>query len=105
MVDVQERREFIEASAALGCGQRPGAACAMKSRRRSIYYPPPFGIDLDRPPGAVAQVEIEFPPVICDSQIDGRFLTVKQGFRLQQLQRGADGLRAGALAGLPVIGP
>src|SRR5271166_6094140 len=77
----------------------------MKSRRRSIYYPPPFGIDLDRPPGAVAEVEIKFPAVICDPQIDERFRTVKQGFRFQQIQRGADGLRAGALAGLLVIGP
>ena len=77
----------------------------MKSRRRSIDYPPTFGVDLDRPPGAVAQVEIKFPSVICDPQIDGRFLTVKQGFRLEQLQRGADCLRAGAVAGLPVIGP
>jgi len=77
----------------------------MKSRRRSIYYPPTFGVDLYRPPGAIAEVEIEFPPVICDPQIDGRFLTVKQGFGLEQLLRGADGLRAGAVAGLPVIGP
>src|ERR1035437_2916039 len=77
----------------------------MKSRRRSIYCPPTFGVDLDRPPGAIAQVEIEFPPVICDPQVDGRVLTVKQGFRLEQLHRGADGLRAGAAAGLPVIGP
>ena len=35
----------------------------------------------------------------------GDSCTVKQGFRLEQLQRGADCLRAGALAGLPVIGP
>ncbi len=77
----------------------------MKSRRRSSYYAPTFGVDLDRPPGAVAQVEIEFASVTCDPQIDGRFLTVKQGFGLEQLQRGADGLRAGAVAGLPVMGP
>ena len=77
----------------------------MKSRRRSSYQPPTFGIDLDRPPGAVAEVEIEFPSVICDAQVDGSFLTVKQGFGFEQLQRGADCLRAGALAGLPVIGP
>src|ERR1035441_232622 len=77
----------------------------MESRRRSIYYPPTFGVDLDRPPGAIAQVEIEFPSVICDPQIDGRFLTVKQGFRLEQLRRRVDCLRAGAVACLPVIGP
>src|SRR5271166_146247 len=77
----------------------------MKSRGRSIYYPPPFGIYLDGPPGAVTKVEIEFPSMICDPQIDGRFRTVKQSFRFQQIQRGADGLRAGALAGLLVIGP
>ena len=77
----------------------------MKSRRRSIYYPPTFGVDLDRPPGAVAQVEIEFTSVICDPQIDGSLLTVKQGFRLERLLRGADCLRARAVAGLPVIGP
>src|ERR1019366_550983 len=77
----------------------------MESRRRSIYYPPTFGVDLDRPPRAIAQVEIEFPPVICDPQIDGRFLTVEQGFRLEQFQRGVDCLRAGAVACLPVIGP
>src|SRR5260370_11436368 len=77
----------------------------MKSRRGSIYYPPPFGIDLDGPPAAVAQVEIKFPPVICDPEIDERFRAVKQGFRFQQVQRGADGWRAGALAGLQVIGP
>lgn len=55
--------------------------------------------------GAVAQVEIKFPAVIGDAQIDVSFLTVEQGFRLEQLQRGADGLRAGAVASLPVIGP
>src|ERR1035437_4494501 len=77
----------------------------MESRRRSIYYPPAFGVDLDRPPGALAEIEIELSSVICDPQIDGRFLTVKQGFRLEQLQRGADCLRAGAVACLPVIGP
>jgi hypothetical protein len=77
----------------------------MKSRRRPIYYPPTFGVDLDRTPGTVAQVEIEFPSVICDPQIDGRFLTVKQGFRLEQIQRGADRLRARTAAGLLVIGP
>src|ERR1019366_8027364 len=90
VVDVQEAAQFVEAAAALGCGQRPGAACAMEPRGRSIYYPPTFGVDLDRSPGAIAQVEIEFPSVICDPQIDGRLLTVKQGFRLEQLQRGAD---------------
>src|SRR5271156_3368488 len=77
----------------------------MKSRWRSIYNPPPFGINLDCPPSAVAQVEIEFTAVICDSQIDDRFLTVKQRLRFQQIQRGTDGLRAGAPAGLLVVGP
>src|SRR5712671_6089179 len=77
----------------------------MKSWRRSIYYPPPFAIDLDRSPGAIAQVEIKFSVVICDSQIDERFGTVKKGFRFQQIQRGADGLHAGTLAGLRVVGP
>src|SRR5208337_3741308 len=42
---------------------------------------------------------------MCDPQIDGRFLTVKQGLRFEQLQRGADGLCSRAVAGLPVIGP
>src|ERR1035437_8475330 len=77
----------------------------MESRRRSLYYPPSSGVDFHRPPGAIAQVEIEFPSVICDPQIDGRFLTIKQGFRLEQLHRGVDCLRAGAVACLPVIGP
>jgi hypothetical protein len=55
----------------------------MKSRRRSIYYPPTIDVDLDRTPSSVAQVEIKFPAMICDPQIDGRFLTIKQGFRFQ----------------------
>ena len=55
----------------------------MKSRRLSVYDSPAFGIDLSSSPGAVAEVEIELPPVICDSQIDGRFLAVKQGLRFQ----------------------
>ena len=75
----------------------------MKPRRRSIYYPPTFAVDLDCPPGAVAQVEIKFPLVICDPQIDGRFLTVKQGLGLEQLLRGADGVGARARSGIPVI--
>ena len=69
----------------------------MKSRWRSIYNAPPFRIDLDCTPRAVAQVEVKFTSVTCDSQIDDRFLTVKQGFRFQQIECGADGLRAGAL--------
>src|SRR5271156_3581356 len=77
----------------------------MKSRRRSIYYPPAFGIDLDDSPGAVAQVEIKFPSVVCDPQIDGRLFAVEQGLGFQQIQRGADGLRTRALAGLLVVGP
>src|SRR5208337_1270094 len=40
VVDVEERPEFVQASAGLGCGQRAGTAGAMKSRRRTIYYPP-----------------------------------------------------------------
>src|SRR5271154_1505992 len=77
----------------------------MKSRWRSIYNPPSFVIDLDCPPGTVAQVEIKFTAVICDPQIDERLLTVKQRLRFQQIQRGTDGLRARALAGLLIIGP
>src|SRR5215472_4344696 len=77
----------------------------MKSRRRSIYYPPTSSIDLDRPPGAVTEIEIEFPAVECDAQVDGSFLAVEQCFCLEQLQRSADGLRARAVAGLAVIGP
>src|SRR5271154_4098443 len=77
----------------------------MKSRWRAIYNPPPFRINLDCPPRTVTQVEIKFSAVICDPQIDDRFLTVKQRLRFQQIQRGTDGSRAGALAGLLVIGP
>ena len=76
----------------------------MKSRWRSIYHPPAFGIDLDGSPGAVAQVEIKFPFVICDPQIDWRLLAVKQSLRFEQLERGADCLRARAVAGLSVVG-
>src|SRR5208337_2710238 len=105
VVDIEEAAQFADIAAALGWGQRTGAAGAMKSRWRTIYYPPPLGVDLDRPPSAVAQVEIKLPSVICDPQIDGRFLAVKQGLGLEQFHRGADGLRARALAGLPVVGP
>src|SRR5258708_34764688 len=76
----------------------------MKFRRRSLYYSPPFAVNLDRPPGAITQVEIKLFMVICDPQIDETFDTVKQGFRFQQVQRGADCLRAGTLAGLLIIG-
>src|SRR6266481_2992794 len=77
----------------------------MKSRRRSVNYSPTFAVNLDRPPGAITQVEIKLFLVICDPQIDERFGTVKHGFRFQQVERGADGLRAGTLAGLLVVGP
>src|SRR5258708_9210999 len=77
----------------------------MKSRRRSVNYSPPFAVNLDRPPGAITQVEIKLFFVICDPHIDETFRTIKQGFRFQQVQRGADGLRAWTLAGLLVVGP
>src|SRR5262245_60202137 len=104
MVDVQEAAQFVEAPSSLGCGQRLGAPRAMKSRRRSIYDPPTFDVDLDRPPEAVTQVEIKLSLVTCDTQVDGSFLAVKQGFRFEKLQRYADCSRAGALARFPVVG-
>ena len=42
--------------------------------------------------------------MICDPQIDGSFLTVEKGLRVEQFQRGPDGLCAWAVARLPLIG-
>ena len=63
MVDVEVRPEFVQAPAVWG---GIASARAMKSRRGSIDYMPASDVDFDRPPGAVAQVDIEFAAVICD---------------------------------------
>src|SRR6266404_4697783 len=103
VIDIEEGAQLLEAAAALRFGQRSRAARAAKFRRRSLDYPPPFIIDLDRPPGAVAQVKVEPAPVLGHAQVDRTLFSVKQRLRLEQLRRGADRLSARALAGIEVI--
>src|SRR5258708_18138758 len=60
-------------------------------------------IDLDRPPGAIAEIKVEPAPVLGHSQVDRTLFSVKQRACLEQLRRGADRLTAWALAGIEVI--
>src|SRR5579864_7477639 len=60
-------------------------------------------IDLDRPPGTIAQVHVEPARVLGHAQVDRTLLSVKQRSRLEQLRRGADRLSPRALAGTEVI--
>jgi hypothetical protein len=67
-------------------GQRLRTARAAKFRRRAIDYPPALLIDLDRPPGAIAAVEIEPAPVLGHPQMDGTLFSVKQRAGLEQFR-------------------
>src|SRR5260370_33569736 len=100
---MKEGVHLLELAARRGLGQRLRPGRGEKFRRRSIYYPPALMIDLDRPPGAIAQVKVEPPPVLGHAQVDRTLFCVKQRSRLEQLGRGADRLSAWALAGIEVI--
>ena len=103
VIDIEEGAQLLEVAAALRFGQRLRAARAAKFRRRSVDDSPPFIIDLDRPPGAIAQVKVEPAPVLSHSQVDRTLFSVKQCSRLEQLRRGADRAAPWALAGMEVI--
>src|SRR5260370_7006585 len=100
---MKEGVHLLELAARRGLGQRLRPGRGEKFRRRSIYYPPALMIDLDRPPGAIAQVKVEPPPVLGHAQVDRTLFSIKQRSRLEQLRRGADRLSAWALAGIEVI--
>ena len=82
MIDIEEGPQLLEAAAALRFGQRLRAARAAKLRRRSIDHPPTFIIDLDRPSGAIAQIQVEPARVLGHAQVDRTLLSVKQRARL-----------------------
>ena len=103
MIDIEEGAQLLDGAAALRLGQRLCAACAAKLRRRSLDYPPALIIDLDRSPGAIAEVEVEPASVLGHSEVDRRFLSVKQRSRLEQVLCGTDRPAARALAGIEVI--
>ena len=103
VIDIEEGAQLLEAAAALRFGQRLRATRAAKLRRRSLDYPPALSIELDGPPGAIAQVKVEPAPVLSHSQMDRTLCSVKQRSRLEQLRRGADRLSPRALAGMEVI--
>jgi hypothetical protein len=56
VVDVEERPESIQTATTLRLGERLRPTSATKFRKRSVDYTPAGGINLDRPPGAVAEV-------------------------------------------------
>src|ERR1700687_4250937 len=103
VIGIETGPQLLEAAAALRFGQRLGTAGAAKFRWRPIYYPPALIIDLDRPPGAIAQVKIKPAGVLGHAQVDRTLFSVKQRSRLEQLRRGADRPSAWALAGIEVI--
>jgi len=59
IIDVHEATEVINSAAGLGFRERLGAAGAAELDRRASNNPPAVGIDFDRAPGSIAQVEIQ----------------------------------------------
>jgi hypothetical protein len=103
LIDIEEGPQLFEAAAAFRFGQRLRAAWAAKFCRWSIDHPPAFNVNLDRPPRAIAEVEVEPAAVLGHPQVDRTLLSVKQRSRLEQLRRGADRAAPWALAGMEVI--
>ena len=65
-------------------GQGLRAVRAAKTRRRSIDYPPTLIIDLDRSPGAIAEVKVEPVSVLGYSQVAARaFLCARSSKRAE----------------------
>ena len=92
-LDVEERAQRLDRSAAHRHRQRLHPGGAAEAHRRIVDHPPAGGVDLHRPPRLVAEVEIEPAVQPADADMDDAFRRIEMRLGLDHVQRRLQRLR------------
>ena len=98
--DVEKGPEIVDLSAAHRDRQREHARRPTKPHRRRVDDAPAAGVDLDRAPPGVAEIEVEFAVETGDAGMNLTLVGVIMGFGFDHVERRRHGFRARSAVGL-----
>ena len=98
---IEQRRELFERSSPLRHRQRQHAGRPAEAHRRLCNDPPALWADLDRPPGAIGEIEVDVALVLGDADMDRPLGAVELRPRLEQIERRVERRSARGVARSP----
>ena len=85
-LDIEKAPQGLDGTARNGCRQCLHTSGAAEPDRRLVDHAPAIAVDLHRPPGLVAEIEVELVPQAADADVHLPFRSVEVGLGLDDVE-------------------